>query len=600
MTREYSPEVKAEVMAALLAGQSVATVATEYKLPPGTVKSWKSRLTHGEAVATVATEQKQAIGDLLVTYLEKMIASLTLQADHYGDKAWLNKQDAAALASLHGISMDKVIRLLEALDRADTATTSAIGESHLSLRKPDTGRFHFGAANVAGDDKARDASFADFIGRTNPRYLFYAHVKRLIALLQRIADGELLRLMVFMPPRHGKSELVSRLFPAYYLHRYPRRFVGLAAYGADLAYTLSRNARSNYQDSGGELYRAKAVRQWETGGGGGMWAAGVGGAATGKGFHLGIIDDPIKNAEEAASETIRSKQKDRYRSVFTTRQAPDAAIIIIQTRWHESDLSGWLLAQEHEEREGWHILCMEAIKPEQSQPFPPSCTVELDPRQPGEALCPERYPVERLRQLQGQLGTYFFESLYQQRPVPPGGGLFKRDWFDIVGVAPADAQRVRYWDKAGTEGGGDYSAGCKLARDADGVFYVEDIVRGQWSALARERIMRQTAEMDGGAVALWLEQEPGSGGKESAQASLRNLAGFTVKAETVTGDKATRAMPFAAQCEARNVKLVRGAWNAAYIDELCSFPYGANDDMVDAVAGAFAKLNVVKKQAGTW
>ena len=113
--------------------------------------------------------------------------------------------------------------------------------------------------------------------------------------------------------------------------------------------------------------------------------------------------------------------------------------------------------------------------------------------------------------------------------------------------------------------------------------------------------MRQTAEMDGGAVALWLEQEPGSGGKESAQASLRNLAGFTVKAETVTGDKATRAMPFAAQCEARNVKLVRGSWDmSAFLEEVCSFPYGAHDDQVDAVAGAFAKLHIVKKQAGTW
>ena len=444
-------------------------------------------------------------------------------------------------------------------------------------------------------------SFKHFIRQVNPRYEFYAHVERLLEVLDQVLAGSIKRLMVFMPPRHFKSETISRLFSAYYLLQYPYRWVGLTAYGADLAYSLSRNARTNYQAGGGELRQAKAMRQWETYGGGGMWAAGVGGAATGKGFNLGIIDDPLKNAEEAASETIRAKQKDWYRSVFTTRQAPDAAIVIIQTRWHESDLAGWLLAQEHEEPEGWHILCMEALKPVEAQAFPPSCSVEADPRKPGEALCPERYPVERLEQLRGQLGSYFWASLYDQRPVPPGGGMFKREWFDIVGAAPADCQRVRYWDKAGTEGGGDYSAGCKMARDADGVFYVEDCLRGQWSALSRERIMRQTAEMDGGAVALWLEQEPGSGGKESAQASLRNLAGFTVKAETVTGDKATRAMPFAAQCEARNVKLVRGSWDmSAFLEEVCSFPYGAHDDQVDAVAGAFAKLHIVKKQAGTW
>jgi predicted phage terminase large subunit-like protein len=132
--------------------------------------------------------------------------------------------------------------------------------------------------------------------------------------------------------------------------------------------------------------------------------------------------------------------------------------------------------------------------------------------------------------------------------------------------------------------------GVKIARDREGVFYVEDVVRGQWSALARERIMRQTAEMDGGDVVVGVEQEPGSGGLESAQNSVRNLAGFSVYAEKVTGEKQVRAMPFAAQCEARNVRLVRGAWNAAYLDELCSFPYGSHDDQVDSSSGAFARL----------
>ena len=100
--------------------------------------------------------------------------------------------------------------------------------------------------------------------------------------------------MVFMPPRHFKSETISRLFSAYYLLQYPYRWVGLTAYGADLAYSLSRDPRTNYQAGGGELRQAKAMRQWETYGGGGMWAAGVGGAATGKGFDLGIIDDPLR------------------------------------------------------------------------------------------------------------------------------------------------------------------------------------------------------------------------------------------------------------------------------------------------------------------
>jgi predicted phage terminase large subunit-like protein len=467
----------------------------------------------------------------------------------------------------------------------------------LNLPRINTG-LNFGTPTAKGRD---DLSFAHFIRQVNPRYEFYPHVQRLLSVMDRVMDGSLKRLMVFMPPRHFKSETISRLFSAYYLLRYPHRFVGLAAYGADLAYSLSRNARTNYQAAGGELRQAKAMRQWETAGGGGMWAAGVGGAATGKGFHLGIIDDPLKNAEEANSETIRNKQQDWYRSVFTTRQAPDAAIIVIQTRWHESDLSGWLLSQEHEEPEGWHIVSMEAIKSEETQPLPPSCTLELDTREIGAALCPERYPVQRLEQLRGQLGNYFWASLYQQRPIPPGGGMFKREWFEIVGAAPSDATRCRYWDKAGSEkASADYSAGVKIARDKAGQYYIEDVRRGQWSALAREQIMRQTAEMDGRMTMIGIEQEPGSGGLESAQSSVRNLAGFNVKAEKVTGEKQVRAMPFAAQCEGRNVKLVRGEWNGAYLDELCSFPYGVHDDQVDGSSGAFMRLALPRGASMAW
>jgi predicted phage terminase large subunit-like protein len=215
---------------------------------------------------------------------------------------------------------------------------------------------------------------------------------------------------------------------------------------------------------------------------------------------------------------------------------------------------------------------------------------DYDQRQPGAALWPGRFDLDELQKTRLSLGSHEWNALYQQRPTPPGGGMFQREWFSIVNAAPVDAARCRYWDKAGTEGAGDWSCGVKMVRDQDGAFYIEDVVRGQWSALARERIMRQTAEMDGGNTSIGVEQEPGSGGKESAESSIRNLAGFPVYAEKVTGDKATRAMPFAAQCEARNVKLVRGSWNSAYLDELCSFPYGSHDDQIDGSSGAFAKL----------
>jgi predicted phage terminase large subunit-like protein len=436
-------------------------------------------------------------------------------------------------------------------------------------------------------------AFPGFIRQANPQYQFYAHLHNLHGFLQRVAEGDIKRLMVFMPPRHSKSQTVSRLFSAYYLLRHPDRWVGMASYAEGLAFTLSRNARDNYQAGGGVLSPAAwAVSQWETGRGGGMWAAGVGGGITGKGFHLGIIDDPLKDAEEAASETIRAKIKDWYDSTFYTRQEPDASIIIIQTRWHGEDLAGWLLSKESDEPEHWHVVDFPAIA-EPLPTFPATCTVEPDFRQPGEALCPERYPIEKLRKIERRIGPYFWAALYQQRPAPREGGLFKRAWFDDVAAAPADARRVRFWDKAATAGGGDYTAGCLMAYK-DGVYYIEHIQRGQWASGERDKIILQQALIDtaryGPGVQIGGEQEPGSSGVDAAKAFVRMLAGFSVYTEPSTGSKEQRADPLASQAQAGNVKVVKGAWVAAFLDEVCAFPTGAHDDQVDAASGAFNRL----------
>ena len=439
--------------------------------------------------------------------------------------------------------------------------------------------------------------------RVKPRYRWYRHCELLAAVLQRVADGEIRRLMVFMPPRHGKSELVSRLFTAYYLYRFPHRWVGINSYGQELANTLSRAAQENFSRGDGQVRAdASAVKHWETPDGGGLWAAGVGGPITGKGWHLGVVDDPLKNAEEAKSEVRRAGQQEWYESTFYTREEPNdegdpnGALIVIQTRWNEQDLSGWLLAQEgDEEPEGWHIVCFEAVKEADEPEFPPTCTVEPDWRQPGEALCPERRPIEKLRRIAKRIGPYYWNALFQQRPRPREGGFFKTGLISSVEAAPADAPRVRYWDKAATEGAGDYTVGLLMARGPDGIFYVEDVVRGQWGPAERDRRMLATAESDrakyGERVSIWIEQEPGSGGKESALASIQLLAGYAVRSEPVTGDKQVRADPFAAQVEAGNVRLVRGRWNStAYLRELEAFPNGSHDDQVDTSSGAFNKL----------
>jgi predicted phage terminase large subunit-like protein len=453
-------------------------------------------------------------------------------------------------------------------------------------------------------EEADVLSFREFIALVNPRYQFYRHCDELIGVLQRVADGELRRVLLAVPPRHSKSETVSRLFSAYYLYRHPDRWVAITSYGADLAYTLSRAARENYTRGGGLLHRAaSAVKHWQTRHGGGLWAGGVGGPATGKGFHLGIIDDPIKDAAQAASGVMRARQEDWFGSVFSTREEPGGAIIILQTRWHEADLTGYVLELERDEPEGWYIVNLPAIaEPDDAPTYPETCTVHPDWRAPGEALCPERYPLERLQKLERRIGEYFFGALFQQRPRPRDGGMFKRG-VEIVHATPSGVVRVRYWDKAGARPGkGDYTVGVLMAYHAPTTtWYVEDVVRGQWSADERNQVIRQTAELDQhqyGHVRIVIEQPPGLA-KEATDAVIKVLKGFAAFGNPVKGDKVERAEPFAAQWQAGNVKVCSAPWNKAYLDELAAFPTAKNDDQVDASSGAFHELNKPEKKAAS-
>lgn len=440
-------------------------------------------------------------------------------------------------------------------------------------------------------------SFREFIKKTDPKFKFYPHIEKLITVLQRVADGEITRLMVFEPPRHGKSELISRKFSAYYLYYHPERWVAITSYAAKLAYALSRSARDHFTLGGGQLNpNAAAVEYWKSVQGGGLWAAGAGGSATGFGYHLGIIDDPLKDAEEAGSDVIREKLKDWYRSVFATREEPDGAIILVNTRWHEDDLAGWLLAQETDEDgepERWHIVNMPAIAEEQ-RTFPPTCTVEPDDREIGDALCPERYPLEKLKRLWKRIGEYFWGALFQQRPQPLDGDLFKRSDFKIVPQCPNTIWRVRYWDKAASVSkGAKFSAAVRISISNDGQIYIEHVVRGQWRTADRRQVMLQTAQIDHqtmGEVITYIEQEPGSSGLDSVNDEIRLLMGFAVYADRPTGDKDTRMRPLSGQAQIGNVHLVAGSWNEDFIAEMCALPKGHYRDQADGASGAFNRL----------
>lgn len=433
------------------------------------------------------------------------------------------------------------------------------------------------------------AAFRDWNEAVSPRYQWrWRHLEYLQRRLDQISDGSIDRLIVEMPPRHGKSETTTIRYPVYRLCADPTLRVIVGAYNHSLAAKFARKARKIARHAGLVISEERsAADDWETPEGGGMRAVGVGSGVTGHGGDLIVVDDPIKSRKEAESKVYRDALWEWFEDDLLTRCEPGAALIVINTRWHWDDLVGRILEQPDAAR--WVRVTL------------PALADENDPlgRTPDEALCPERFDRAALEAIRVGRTAYSWSALYQQRPQMREGTMFPRDRVQIVSAVPTGARAVRYWDNAGTQGDGDYTAGAKMST-ADGLFYVEDMVRGQWASDARNRIRRQTAEMDGTSVKGWIEQEPGSSGKESGEIAVRQLAGFAYKAEPVTGDKVTRAETFAAQWQAGNVRLVKADWNRAYLDEMETFPNGKNDDQVDASSGAFVKLTLTPPPARVW
>jgi len=329
--------------------------------------------------------------------------------------------------------------------------------------------------------KRYGSSFSSFISRVEPRYpLGYIHTRKIVDVLDRVERGELKRVMFFMPPRYWKSGTASRLFPAYYLYKHPENYVILTSYAAELAFSLSRDARYNYLKTGRVLDDdASSQHEWMTSQRGSFLASGVGGPLTGHGFHLGIIDDPIKNAEEAYSEQVRDAQWQWYKTTFYTRMEKNAAIILILTRWHEDDIAGRLLQEEKTSPEGWHIVSLEALKEDTPAQFPPTCTIELDWRSPGEALCEDIHTREALIHIRSKSETVF-SALYQQRPTLEGGSVWKRDWFKTIEDHQLDEMVIMDvgtdWDLAYTKDeSNSANAYVKAGVGIDGNIYVLDL-----------------------------------------------------------------------------------------------------------------------------
>lgn len=314
------------------------------------------------------------------------------------------------------------------------------------------------------------------------------------------------------------------------------------------------------------------------------------GSVTGEALDVGIIDDPLKGRKEANSPTVREGVWSWFTDDFFTRFAEMAGLLMIMTRWHVDDPA----ARMQQLMPDLRVLRFPALaEREDANDRHPD-----DHRKEGEPLFPELKSLGFINERRKVMTTSSFEALYQGHPTVKGGGLFPVEEF-----TPRDRPRlkevvkaIRYWDKAGTQDGGAYTAGTLMLLLQDGAFVVADVQRGQWSAGIREKKIKYYAQLDAQEwptkSSTYVEQEPGSGGKESAENTIKNLAGLRVYADRVSGQgsKETRAEPYAAQVEGGNVYVVPGPWTREWLDEHETFPNGKYKDQVDSAAGAFNKL----------
>ena len=327
--------------------------------------------------------------------------------------------------------------------------------------------------------------------------------------------------------------------------------------------------------------------------GGNRFSTSVGGTMTGFHGDILIIDDPLNPHQSASDAEIKTANRwmDNTLSTRKTDKAVSTIVTIMQ-RVHENDPSGHMLAKKKANLK--HICLPGEIRNYRDQLKPK----ELEKNYRNGLLDPKRMNWDVLKDLEADLGQYGYAGQIGQKPTPPGGGMFKVDNLIAVEKLPPEVdikEVVRYWDKAGSQDTGAYTVGVKIARDKKGEFHIVDVKRFQKSAEERERIIRQTAEADGKAVKQYIEQEPGSGGKESAESTIRNLAGFRCEADRPTGDKVYRADPFSVQVNSGNVTMLKGDWNHDFVEELRFFPFGTYKDQVDAASGAFEKVRVRNK-----
>lgn len=430
-------------------------------------------------------------------------------------------------------------------------------------------------------------NFFEFCQYVKPDYIPADHLRTLARALERVERGDCKRLIVSMPPRHGKSLTGASLFPCWAAGRDPRREIVVASYAQTLSETHSKIARNIYQSDeykhifprSEEKNLSTSLSQWDFTDGGKYFAVGVDGPLTGKGAHIGIIDDPVKDRAEAGSITIQQRNEDWYKSVFRNRMHPDeGSIIIIMTRWAPNDLVGCRLAAEGaDSRYPWETVVMPAWD---------------DERTP---LWPGRFSLEDLEELKRDMGDFEWSALYMQEPVVRGGNIFKTGGVQVHDTIE-DFPAVRYsraWDLASTskqrgKNDPDYTVGALGAIVYDRKvphLWISDLRFCQKSAPERDAMIIGCHDKEQAGVEWHIE---GFGGyKDTAENFKHLLMGKrSVSLARPKGDKLTKASPLEPIFEAGNVHILRAPWNDIFFQQFATFDGlgGTHDDVVDAVA----------------
>lgn len=428
--------------------------------------------------------------------------------------------------------------------------------------------------------------FRAYLAYSNVLYDMQWFHKKIADACQRVIDGEIKKLMIFIPPQFGKSEITSRKLPAYVLGLHPTTKIVLASYSASLAETFGRDVRrtiesDNFNDvfqgiTGGGFINTQGLL--ETNAGGFLKTIGVGGSLTGTPADLAIIDDPVKDAKEAYSQNARDTVWEWYINVLQTRLHNSSRVIFIMTRWHDDDLAGRLLKKEPGQ---WEVISIPAICEE---------ITEEDPREIGESLWESKHSKEKLLNVKN-LSERTFAALYQQHPSIEGGNIIKSDWFKRITFE--EFNRLRsvtpyhfFVDTAFTE---------KTSNDPTGIIatckvgYDLFIVSGSKVLMEFPELINWMpiwCRDHGYSYSSTVRVEPKANGKSVVQQLKRTTGLNIVETPSPSESKETRLYVASPSVSAGRVYLVDGGWNDSFIIEVCSFPAATHDEYVDLLCYA--------------